>query len=276
MLLQALLYHFLSDVPQAVAIGSSLMVIAAVLLAALVARPDGDDRAWPRLLRADRLSQPAVGAAAPAAHRGLSAAERGDLVRYADEVAVAAERATTTARRHRNDWQAAQVEVETAWRAYQEAEVATERLAGAALFGVPGTPQTPGEYADRERYLHRAATAAYWRQELSLEQLTDVLAHRNGWDPRRHPVQQELVLARAIRDHLAARHRAASVRERETWRTAELAALAARSLRLEAFRAADQLRVVSAPRRVVASVRASRPLRAGLRAVQGSWQARTP
>ncbi|MEK8108418.1 hypothetical protein NKG94_32340 [Micromonospora sp. M12] len=93
------------------------------------------------------------------------------------------------------------------------------------------TAQTPAEYADRERYLHRAALDAYWRRELSVEQLSDVFAHRDGWDPRLHPVEQELVLQRAVRDNLAARHAAAREHEQVAWRAAEVAVAAARSLR---------------------------------------------
>ncbi|WP_235944539.1 hypothetical protein [Verrucosispora sioxanthis] len=47
-------------------------------------------------------------------------------------------------------------------------------------------------------------------------------------------MEQELMLRRAVRDHLLARQRAAREREQATWRAAELAAAAARSLREEA------------------------------------------
>ncbi|WP_230415938.1 hypothetical protein [Micromonospora tarapacensis] len=66
-----------------------------------------------------------------------------------------------------------------------------------------------------------------------MEQLSDVFAHR-GWDPRLHPVEQELMLRRAVRDHLHARRQDAREREQTAWRAAELAAAAARSLREEA------------------------------------------
>ena len=73
-----------------------------------------------------------------------------------------------------------------------------------------------------------------------MEQLSDVFAHRDGWDPRLHPVEQELVLRRAVRDHLLARQRAAREREQAAWRAAENAAEAARSLRDEAFAAVNR------------------------------------
>ncbi|PZG16827.1 hypothetical protein C1I95_16810, partial [Micromonospora craterilacus] len=113
------------------------------------------------------------------------------------------------------------------------------------------TPRTPAEYAARERWLHHAAMAAHWRGDLSARQLSDVLAHRAGWDPRRHPAEQEIVLARVVRDGRLAVYRAAAERERDAWRAAELAAEAARALSAEAYAAAERLRPnrLPAPRR---------------------------
>ena len=54
----------------------------------------------------------------------------------------------------------------------------------------------PGENADRQRYLHHAAIAACRNREISIAQLNDVLAHR-GWNPRLHPVVQEVALGNA-------------------------------------------------------------------------------
>ncbi|TNH30112.1 hypothetical protein FHG89_09375, partial [Micromonospora orduensis] len=117
----------------------------------------------------------------------------------------------------------------------------------------PRTPHTPAEYAARERYLHRAAMAAYWRGELTMGQLGDVFGHRRGWDPRRHPVEQEVLLARAIRDARLADHRVAAERERSAWRAAELAAESARTLAEEAYAAAARLRPDPAPARRAAT-----------------------
>ncbi|GIG91895.1 hypothetical protein [Plantactinospora endophytica] len=163
-----------------------------------------------------------------------------ELHRYAEEVAVAAERSAVTAQRRRDEWLAAQEEVEATWQAYETADAAARRFGAAAVLPEPRTPRTPAEYADRERFLHRAAMAACTRQELSVLQLSDALANRNGWDPRRHPAEQEIVLRRAARDSLLAAHRAAEERERIAWRDAEVAAAAARSLREEAFAAASR------------------------------------
>ncbi|MGY0006340.1 hypothetical protein [Micromonospora sp. I033] len=222
---QTVLYHFLTEVPEAAAIWSALLVLALGVLAVLVARPERDGVADP--------------APDPAAEE---AARRADLRRYADEVAVAAAGAAQTARRRREQWLTAQDEADRAWRAYDEAEGAARRFAGAAALPAPHTPRTPAEYAARERWLHHAAMAAHWRGELTARQLADVLAHRNGWDPRRHPAEQEIVLARAVREGRRAGWAAAAERERRAWRDAELAAEAARPLAAEAYAATAALR----------------------------------
>ncbi|MEU8071934.1 hypothetical protein AB0B20_19495 [Micromonospora sp. NPDC049151] len=221
---QTALYHFLTSVPEAAAIWSFLLLLALGLLAALVARPDRD--AAPEA------------AAEPA---DADAARRDDLIRYAEEVAVAAAGAAQTARRRREQWLAAQDEADRAWTAYDEADAAARRLAGAAALAAPRTPRTPAEYATRERWLRHAAMTAHWRGDLSARQLADVLARRNGWDPRRHPADQEIVLARIVRDGRRAGWESAAARERQSWRDAELAAEAARTLAAEAYAATAAL-----------------------------------
>ncbi|MCP3782091.1 hypothetical protein NLX85_01735 [Micromonospora sp. A3M-1-15] len=222
---QTVLYRFLTEVPEAAAIWSALLLLALGLLAVLIARPERDDGP-------DPVPDPVA----------EEAARRADLRRYADEVAVAAAGAAQTARRRREQWLAAQDEADRSWRAYDEAEAAARRFAGAAALPAPHTPRTPAEYAARERWLHHAAMAAHWRGDLSARQLADVLARRNGWDPRRHPAEQEIVLARAVREGRRAGWAAAAERERRAWRDAELAAEAARTLAAEAYAAADALR----------------------------------
>ncbi|GIJ23526.1 hypothetical protein Vlu01_41500 [Micromonospora lutea] len=215
----------LLDAPRAAVIWLGLLGVVILAVAALLLRP--------RLFRFDagtRIRE----AALPS--RSEHSEQRRDQERWAEEVTVAADRADATARHRRDEWLAAQDEAEQAWRAYEAAEADVRRLSGAAGMPLPQTARTPAEYADRERWLHRAALDAYWRRELSVEQLSDVFAHR-GWDPRLHPVEQELMLRRAVRDHLLARQRAAREREQLAWRAAELAAAAARSLREESVRA---------------------------------------
>ena len=224
--MQTVLSAVLPDVPRAAAIWLSLLGVVAVAVAALLLRPGRL-----RLDPAARIRNAAMPSQIEQAH------EEREQSRYAQEVAVAAERATTTAQRRRAEWVTAQETVEAAWQAVEAAEAGVRRLGAAAAMPMPHTERTPAEYADRERYLHRAALDAYWRRELSVEQLSDVFAHRDGWDPQLHPVEQELVLQRAIRDNLAARHLAAREREQAAWRAAELAVAAARSLREEAHAA---------------------------------------
>ncbi|MBM0240515.1 hypothetical protein JNW88_31735, partial [Micromonospora sp. ATA32] len=199
--MNTVLYQFLLEVPQAAAIWSALLVLALTVLAVLVARPERDHP-----LEESGPPRPEPAAAAE------------DLRRYAGEVAVAAAGAVQTARRRRADWLAAQEEVDRAWRAYDEAETAARRFAGGLALPTPVTPRTPAEYAARERYLHHAAMAAHWRGELSARQLSDVFGHLDGWDPRRHPVEQEVVLAGAVRDGKLAGYRSAADRERSAWR----------------------------------------------------------
>ncbi|MFG1652376.1 hypothetical protein ACGFIE_20850 [Micromonospora sp. NPDC049275] len=241
----AAFYQFMTDVPQAAAIWSTLFLLALGVLAVLVARPERDRRA----------DDPVP--AAPTA-REVAAAEADDLHRYAEEVTVAATGAAKTARRRRDAWVTAQERVERAWVAYDEADAAARRFAGSGALPTPHTPRTPAEYASRERYLHRAAMAAYWRGDLTMAQLGDVLAHRRGWDSRRHPVEQEVLLSRAIRDARLADYRAAATEERAAWRDAELAAESARTLAEEAYAATARLRPSPATARRAASG-ASRP-----------------
>ena len=90
-----------------------------------------------------------------------------------------------------------------------------------------------GENADRERYLHHAATVACRLRQISIAQLNDIYAHR-GWNPRLHPVVQEAALRNAIRAHRFAGYQQAQRRERLAWQNAEIAAEALRVLRAEA------------------------------------------
>ncbi|AVT38690.1 hypothetical protein [Plantactinospora sp. BB1] len=236
--MENLLFDFLIEVTRATAVW---LVLLGLVLAAgiwLVVRP--------RAATATAVDQPNdesgydVAVRDAEGRRERLVARAAELHRYAEEVAVAAERSAVTAQRRRDEWLAAQEAVESTWQAYEEADAAARRLAAAAVLPEPRTPRTPAEYADRERFLHRAAMAACTRQELTVLQLSDALANRNGWDPRRHPAEQEIVLRRAARDSALAAHRAAEERERAAWRDAEVAAAAARSLREEAFAAASR------------------------------------
>ncbi|WP_320068123.1 hypothetical protein [Micromonospora sp. RTGN7] len=224
--MQTALSSVLIDVPLAAAIWLALLGVVAVAVTCLVVRPNLLRSVIGGRFREAAMPSPLEQAAADRERR-----------RYAEEVATAAQRAAATAQRLRAEWLSTQDEVEAVWQASEAAEADVRRLATAAAHRCPHTERTPAEYADRERYLHRAALNAYWRRELSEEQLSDVFAHRNGWNPRLHPVDQELMLRRAVRDHLRARQQVARDREQAAWRAAEQATVASRSLREEAYAA---------------------------------------
>ncbi|MFR9775847.1 hypothetical protein ACL02O_07270 [Micromonospora sp. MS34] len=227
--MQTVFSAVLYDVPQAAGIWLALIAVAAIVIAALIVRPGRFRRVF-----GDRISE----AARPSSlDLAVEVRERSrERARYAQEIEVAAGRAAASAERRRAEWLAVQEEVEQAWQAYEAAERDVRRLAAAAALPLPRTARTPAEYADRERWLHRAATAAQERGEITVEQLSDILGQR-GWDSRRHPVEQELLLRRLVRDNVRARHGAVQEREQAAWRAAELAAAAARSLRDEAYAA---------------------------------------
>lgn len=184
-----------------------------------------------------RVHEPEPAASKPPEATPGAARERRhteELIRYAQEVTVAAERAATMARRRREEWLAAQAQLEEAWQAFEASEADARRLSRAAVLPAPRAPRTPSEYAFRERFLHRSAMAACSRRQLSPLDLSDALAHRKGWDPRRHPVDQEVVLRRAVRDCMWAGYHAAANRERAAWRSADMANEAKVTLREEA------------------------------------------
>lgn len=151
----------------------------------------------------------------------------------AAERVLAAERAAEEARRRRDAWLQAQEQVDATWAAFDAADRDARRVAAAAVFPILKQRRTRAELADRERNLHRMAIAACRRRELSIEQLNEVLAHRGGWNPRRHPVAQEVAISNAVRENRFAAYQAAAGRERLAWREAERAAATLRGLRAE-------------------------------------------
>jgi hypothetical protein len=268
--MQFAVHQFLLSLREAAAIWLALIATAVFAIAGMLApdrvRHGRDLRRERRAAKAaEKAAAKAAGAGRPARKKavgrqsrvGRLAAEAAELVRFADEVAVAATRAGVTAQRRHAEWLAALSEQDTAWRAYEVADANLRRLRKAAAFGLPDSPRTPREYADRERYLHRAATEAYRRGELSLEQWNDALAHRGYWDPARHPFEQEMVVRRVGQQRMLRIYRAAAIQERAAWRQNEMAAIARRSLDEEAFaaaieadRARNRLAAATAPRRL--------------------------
>ena len=116
----------------------------------------------------------------------------------------------------------------------------------------------------RERHLHRAANDAYRNGELSVAQLLDVLCHRNGWDPSRHPIEQETTLRLIARERTLRAYRTASDLERAAWQAADVAAASKHSLDAEAYTAAAGTRVT---RPDAAKVRTNLRLRSEITAV---------
>ena len=211
---------------QVAVIWLALILLAVIALFAL-ALPRGVHR--PRQISAWLADN----AAQKRAEEERRAAEAAETIRYADEIAVAARGATNTAERRRDECQRAQAAVEGAWQAYQQADAALGRARRAAAYGFPGTPVDDDERAERAKALRRSAQAAYRRGDLSDTQLLDALTHRNGWDPALHPVEQELVLARAAVSHRFAAYQLSLDAENAAWLASDIATAAVRSLRQE-------------------------------------------
>jgi hypothetical protein len=217
---------FVGNSGRMAAIWLTLILLALVALFAL-ALPRGVHR--PRQISA-WLAANAEQKRAEAERRAAEAAE---AIRYADEITVAARGAAHTAERRREECQRAQAAVEGAWQAYQRADASLARARRAAAYGVPQAPITDEERADRAQALRRSAQAAYRRGDLSDTQLLDALTHRNGWEPALHPVEQELVLARAAVTHRFSAYQDALDAEQAAWQASDIATAAVRSLRQE-------------------------------------------
>lgn len=241
--METALHTIMTSVPEAAAIWIAMLVMVA-LFALMLVRPQAPGASSPESIDA----------------------------RCADEIAIAADRAATTAERCRSAWLAAQDAVARAWADYELADAAVRRVAAASAFPT-FTRGWAGSFADRERNLHRAATAACRRDEIGIGELNDALAHR-GWDPGRHPIAQETALATAARDRRMAEYRRATVLERDAWAASEAAAEALASLRAEAldarFRVGERVRTAgerwwveqwsaTQPLPVVSSVDAAQP-----------------
>ncbi|MFI5497020.1 hypothetical protein [Actinoplanes sp. NPDC051859] len=215
----------------------ALIVLAAVALGAL-ALPAGVRR--PRQI----MTWLAESAAQRRADRERRAVQAHETIRYADEIAVAAQGSAATAERRREECQQAQAEVERVWTAWQAADARLERARRAAAYATPQSPPSPREGTERAQALRRTAQAAYRRGDLSDTQLLDALTHRNGWDPALHPVEQELALARAVAAHRFTAYQNALEAEEAAWRAADVATAAVRTLRHEAAIARAQADVV--------------------------------
>ncbi|GAB2604318.1 hypothetical protein Aab01nite_77960 [Paractinoplanes abujensis] len=153
---------------------------------------------------------------------------------WASEVRVAADRAAVAAQRWRDLWEQAETTMAAAYDAWLEADARLRTVTVAARWGTPWSAPTCAEYASRERFLHQAVAAACARGDLPAEALTDAQAGRNGWDARLHPVDQELVIAKAAAAYRRHCYDQAATAERTAWHDADLARRASSSLQHEA------------------------------------------
>jgi hypothetical protein len=183
-----------------------------------------------------------------------------EAVQYAQEMRVAADQAMNGAQRWQELSQRRGQEAALAWQAWLDADARLRTLQAGASFRLPWSVPTCAEYAERERYLHRAVASAVERGELPAAAVADAVAGRNGWDARLHAAEQELVIARVSAAWLRRRSDEAAVAERTAWHDADLARRAAVSLRAEAATAATRAAQLSRllPTRLRATLPASR------------------
>jgi hypothetical protein len=170
--------------------------------------------------------------------RGKQVADAHEAARYADEMRSAADRAVHCAQLWQEHWELAEERRESAWQSWLEADARLRTSRAAAAYGIPWTAQTPAEYAARERFLHRAVRAAVDRGELPAVAVADALSGRAGWDPRLHPLDQELVVRQATVGHLFAEYQRAIEAEQAVRHDSRLANRTRDSLRHEAVAAA--------------------------------------
>jgi hypothetical protein len=220
-----------------------LIALAVASLIALNTEPQQNYVVWLAAALGDHLDDRRE-------QRIRQAEQAADAARYAREMAVVAEAATVTVQRRRDQWHEAQQQQDDAWTAYQEAEERITAARRAAAFDPYAKAFLPMHFAPREHYLRTAATAAHRRGDISGRQLIDAVAHREGWDPTLHPADQDVVLARAGRDHLRNAYERAVAAERIAWHEAEIAVVAARTLRQEAAEAVQATIIQPTPSRL--------------------------
>jgi hypothetical protein len=158
-------------------------------------------------------------------------AEAVETIRYAEEMRVAADQAITAAARWEQRRDRAATRATVAWQAWQQAGSDLTRLRAATAFANPWTAPTPAEYADRERYLHRAVRAAADRDDLPTADVTD-------FDARLHPFDQDVAIAAAVVAHRRETYRLAAAAEVTAVHDAHLAARSRDSLHREYVEAA--------------------------------------
>jgi hypothetical protein len=160
-------------------------------------------------------------------------AEAEHVVRFADEMKVAADRAAVSAERWQERWHQAEQDQAVAWEAWLAAETRLRDSLAGAVFGTPWSVRTCEEYAARERFLHRSVAEAADRGDLPATAVADALAGLQGWDAKLHPLEQELAINRAAAAYRRQQYEMAAVAERAAWHDTETARRASVSLRME-------------------------------------------
>lgn len=176
------------------------------------------------------------------------------LRELAGDLAVVARRAEEVAQRRHADWVAAGDGADAAWWLFHAADDAAQRALSAARYGRPQQDAGPDSVAARRRLLHRLASDAHRRGQLSTRQLADVLTGRDGWEPDRPLLDLEVQLRLAIREHFWQAYQAAAAEERLAWDAVAAASRAKVDLAEHALDAE-----VEAPAAAVAGVRRARP-----------------
>lgn len=170
----------------------------------------------------------------PAARRRREAhARAAEAARYAGEVRVAAVRAAEAADCWRESRLRAEEHTGDTWQAWQDAEECLARTRAAAAFRSPRSRRTVAELAARARFLRLAVFAAVDRGDLPDTVMADLVSGDGGWNPGLHPVDQELVLHRAIAAVRHHRYREALAAEQVARHDAQLALAARDGLRDE-------------------------------------------
>jgi hypothetical protein len=182
-------------------------------------------------------------------------AEALETIRYADEMRVASAQAMVAAQRWQERHEQAEEQAAAAWQTWQEADSELTGLRAAAAFANPWTAPTPAEYADRERYLHRAVRAAAGRGDLPADALGGP-----GWDARLHPFDQDVALARAIVAYRRECYHRAAAAVAAAAHDAHLAARSRDSLRREYVTAAVRAAEAHQMAPVTRPVSAARPV----------------
>jgi hypothetical protein len=227
-----LVAQMLIEEPAPAVIWASLMLLALPALA-LLASPTGVRNPGPALLQALRV------VVRPGEGRRRRRREVDEIVRYAGEVHVAAQRAERAAELWQEHWREADTRVGEEWQAWQEAGERLERARAGAAFRLPFSAPTPTEYAGRERWLHRAVRDAAGRGDLPASAVGDSLTGR-GWDARLHPIEQERVLLEAVVAHRWSLYQEAVAAEQTAWHDVHLARHTRDDLRTESDLATER------------------------------------